>query len=77
MLSSHSGLVISRDCLFIYAFISGGVGGGVETRAFPVLGKCSDISHGLVLIILLKVKMLRAQRVGCSAQMICVSSILS
>lgn len=76
MLSSHSGLVISRDCLFIYAFISGGVG-GMETRAFPVLGKCSDISHGLVLIILLKVKMLRAQRVGCSAQMICVSSILS
>lgn len=42
-----------------------------------MLGKCSDISHGLVLIILLKVKMLRTQRVGCSAQMICVSSILS
>lgn len=42
-----------------------------------MLGKCSDISHGLVLIILLKVKMLRAQRVGYSAQMIYVSSTLS
>lgn len=42
-----------------------------------MLGKCSDISHGLVLITLLKVKMLGAQRVGYSVQMIYVSSTLS